>query len=128
MNESELKQNILAHSTQFFSWDNKNKGYICPICGSGSGKNGTGITTRDGIHFTCWVGCFTNKDIFDIVGLQYGLSSFREKFQNTAELFGLFQTAAPEKNLFRHKITKQTTQISFYRLINTSMKQHTTVA
>ena len=34
---------------------------------------------------------------FDIVGLQYGLSSFREKFQKTAELFGLFQTAAPEK-------------------------------
>ena len=26
-----------------------------------------------------------------------GLSSFREKFQKTAELFGLFQTAAPEK-------------------------------
>ena len=97
MNESELKQNILAHSTQFFLRDNKNKGYICPICGSGSGKNGTGITTRDVIHFTCWVGCFTNKDIFDIVGLQYGLSSFREKFQKTAELFGLFQTAAPEK-------------------------------
>ena len=91
MNESKLKQNILAHSTQFFLRDKKNKGYICPICGSGSGKNGTGITTKDGIHFTCWVGCFTNKDIFDIIGLQYALSSFGEKFQKTVELFGQSQ-------------------------------------
>ena len=91
MNESKLKQNILAHSTQFFLRDKKNKGYICPICGSGSGKNGTGITTKDGIHFTCWVGCFTNKDIFDIIGLQYALSSFGEKKQKTVELFGQSQ-------------------------------------
>ena len=97
MNESELKQTILAHSTQFFLRDNKNKGYICPICGSGSGKNGTGITTKDGIHFTCWVGCFTNKDIFDIIGLQYGLSSFGEKFQKTAELFELSQFDTPKE-------------------------------
>ena len=69
--------------------DKKHKGYICPICGSGSGKNGTGITTKDGIHFTCWVGCFTSKDIFDIIGLQYGLADFKDKFQKAAELFGM---------------------------------------
>ena len=42
-------------------------GYICPICGSGTGKKGTGITTKDGKHYTCWKGCFTNSDIIDIV-------------------------------------------------------------
>ena len=31
-------------------------GYVCPICGSGSGNKGTGITTQDGIYFTCWRG------------------------------------------------------------------------
>ena len=46
--------------------DKSRNGYICPICGSGSGKHGTGITTKDDIHFTCWRGCFKNSDIIDI--------------------------------------------------------------
>ena len=28
--------------------------YICPLCGNGSGKDGTGISTKDGIHYTCF--------------------------------------------------------------------------
>ena len=88
MEYSELKRKILANSTQFFLQDKTHKGYICPLCGSGSGPNGTGMTTKDGIHFTCWVGCFTNKDIFDIIGLQYGLKSYKEQFQKATELLG----------------------------------------
>ena len=88
MNQNELKEKILANSTSYFLQDKKHKGYICPICGSGSGPNGTGITTKDNIHFTCWTGCFTFKDIFDIIGLQYGLTDFKDKFQKAAELFG----------------------------------------
>ena len=88
MNQNELKEKILANSTSYFLQDKKHKDYICPICGSGSGPNGTGITTKDGIHFTCWVGCFTSKNIFDIIGLQYHLSSYGEQLQKAAELFG----------------------------------------
>ena len=88
MTKTELKEKILANSANYFLRDKKHKGYICPICGSGSGKNGTGITTKDNIHFTCWVGCFTNKDIFDIIGLQYGLTDFKDKFQKAAGLLG----------------------------------------
>jgi replicative DNA helicase len=29
-------------------------GYICPFCGSGSGKNGTGIETLNGQHYKCF--------------------------------------------------------------------------
>ncbi|MDR3046770.1 MAG: toprim domain-containing protein [Bacteroidales bacterium] len=28
--------------------------YICPFCGNGSGKDGTGISTKDGIHYKCF--------------------------------------------------------------------------
>ena len=98
MNSNELKETILANCADYFLRDKKNKGYVCPICGSGSGRNGTGITTKDGIHFTCWVGCFTNKDIFDIVGLQYGLTDFPGKFRKTAELFGLTLPAKEKKS------------------------------
>lgn len=52
------------------------EGYICPICGSGSGPNGTGITTKDGKRFTCWGKgrCFTSADIPDIIALKEGLN------------------------------------------------------
>ena len=44
---------IIASTNRFLKPDKSGKGFICPICGSGSGKHGTGITTKDGIHYTC---------------------------------------------------------------------------
>lgn len=39
-----------------------NVSYICPVCNSGSGKKGTGMTSRDGIHWKCWsCGLSANK-------------------------------------------------------------------
>lgn len=40
-------------------------GFICPLCGSGSGPHGTGMTTRDGTHYRCWV-CSETFDVFDL--------------------------------------------------------------
>lgn len=66
-------------------------GYICPICGSGNGTHGTGLfVERDKQHFTCFAGgCFKNKSIFDIIGLQYGLTDFRDMMNKAAELAGI---------------------------------------
>lgn len=80
---------IIASTNRFLKPDKSGKGFICPICGSGSGKNGTGITTKDGIHYTCWRGCYQSKDIIDIIGLQYGLTNYREKLEKTCEELGL---------------------------------------
>ena len=80
---------IIASTNRFLKPDKSGKGFICPICGSGSGKNGTGITTKDGIHYTCWRGCYQSKDIIDIIGLQYGLTSYREKLEKACEELGL---------------------------------------
>ena len=89
MNREQAKNNIQENATRYFKRDKSGKGYICPICGSGSGKNGTGITTKDNVHFTCWAGCFKNADIFDIIGKQYNLTGFNEKLQKACELFGI---------------------------------------
>ena len=75
MTRHEAKELILSATPTLLQRDRNGKGYICPICGSGSGKNGTGITTKDGVHFTCWTGCFTHADIFDIVGKEYDLKT-----------------------------------------------------
>lgn len=90
MNREEARQYIIDRSTDYLKQDKSGKGYICPICGSGSGKNGTGITTKDGIHFTCWAkGCFIHSDIIDIIGKENGLTDYNDKLQKAADVFNI---------------------------------------
>lgn len=89
MNREQAKAEIKARYAEYLQQDKSKKGYICPICGSGSGKNGTGITTKDGIHFTCWTGCFTHSDIIDIIGKKYKLTDYNDKLQKAADIFNI---------------------------------------
>lgn len=89
MNREEARQYIIARGREHFTLDGSRKGYVCPICGSGSGKKGTGITTKDGVHFTCWAGCFTNADVIDIIGLEHGQTDYNGKLQSAAEEYGI---------------------------------------
>ena len=97
MNRNEAKKQILTNTPSYLQADKTGRGYICPICGSGSGQNGTGITTKDGIHFTCWAGCFTSSDIFDIIGKKYSIPDFPGRLKKTADLFGLPLEEQPYK-------------------------------
>jgi len=90
MYRREAKEYIVSNPSRFLSLDNQSKehpyrtpSYVCPICGSGRGKNGTGITSKDGLHFTCWSGngCFKNADIIDIIGVKYGLNDYNSKLE-----------------------------------------------
>jgi len=68
-------------------------GYICPICGSGSGPNGTGLTVSKKLlgRFTCFAGgCFTGVDIPDIIAMKEGLQpGSREALQRAYDLYGI---------------------------------------
>lgn len=76
--------------------DNSGEGYVCPSCGSGTGPKGTGLRSKDGIHYKCFAcgwGRKGNKqkgdgDIFDYVGSEYGLTTFYDKTLKVAELMG----------------------------------------
>ncbi len=85
----DIERYIKERATDYFTPDKSGKGYICPICGSGSGANGTGITEnpKDKGHFTCWTGCFKNADIFEIIGKQFNLTDFNEIFNKACEIF-----------------------------------------
>ena len=86
----DVERYIREHATDYFQRDRSGKGYICPICGSGGGVNGTGITEnpKSKGHFTCWGGnCFQNADIFEIIGRQFNLTDFNEIFNKACELF-----------------------------------------
>ena len=89
MNREQAIKYIHEHTTEYFNRDKSGKGFICPICGSGGGANGTGITTKDNIHFTCWTGCFTNADLFEIVGKQNNLYTFNEQMYSLCNFFKL---------------------------------------
>jgi len=70
----------------------KAEGYICPICGSGSGPKGTGITSsKQAAHrFTCWRGCFTSADIPDIIAIKEGLQPGSwQALKRAYEVYGL---------------------------------------
>lgn len=86
---NEKLNTIVNNPGYYLKPDRSGKGYICPICNSGTGKNGTGLTSKDGIHFTCWRGCFSNKDILDIIGQEYGITNFKEKVKKACDIYGI---------------------------------------
>ena len=90
MNREEALQHIHRNPEKYLKRAKKD-GYICPICGSGGGPNGTGITTKDeGEHFTCWRGCFTSADIPDIIAKKEGLQpGGRDALQRAYEIYGI---------------------------------------
>ena len=67
-------------------------GYICPICGSGSGPHKTGIQSEKGESwkFTCFAnGCFPPKsDIINIIAVQEHLDN-RQALFRAFEIYGI---------------------------------------
>lgn len=132
MNREQAREYLQIHGKDLLKQDKSRKGFICPICGSGSGDNGTGITTKDGVHFTCWAGCFTHSDIIDIIGQRDGLTEYIDKLKAACMEAGIVLDApssyrratAPEdfskmeENLNQHK-TKQDTHKDIHTIAHT---------
>ena len=89
MNRQEAKELIRNNPYHHLQPDNSGKGYICPKCQSGTHGKGTGITTKDGVHFTCWAGCFTHADIIDIIGIENNITDFPAKLETASSLYGI---------------------------------------
>lgn len=93
----EAKEQIVKNPARYLQLDKHSRnhpggkpGYVCPICGSGNGPHGTGITTKDGVHFTCWSKhCFTNADIIDIIGLVNHLTDYNAKLEQACKEYGI---------------------------------------
>ena len=99
MNRDQAREYILARSAYHFKRDRGGKGYVCPICGDGDGLHGNnGITTKDGVHYTCWRGCFQNADVFDIIGLEKGLPDYNSQLLAACEEYSVTLDASrPEE-------------------------------
>lgn len=65
------------------------KGYICPLCFSGTGKNKTGAFSinKDKVHWKCF-SCGEGGDIFDLIEKHENVSK-SEAFKQAGELSGV---------------------------------------
>ena len=70
----------------------KSKGanlYVCPLCGSGKGKNGTGaFSIKNGTSWKCF-SCNAGGDIFDLYGAINGTADHNEQLRGISELYGV---------------------------------------
>ncbi|MGT2735554.1 DnaB-like helicase C-terminal domain-containing protein [Streptococcus orisratti] len=66
------------------------KGYICPLCGSGTGRNKTGALSidKDGLRWKCF-SCGRGGDIFDLIGFVEGIDNFSDQLNRASEIFNI---------------------------------------
>ena len=68
----------------------RRKGYVCPLCGNGTGPDGDGLSVaRDGVHLKCFKGnCGFYGDMIDLIGQEYKLKG-KDAFDKAFELYNL---------------------------------------
>ena len=71
------------------------KGYICPRCNNGTGKDGTGITKdpRTG-RYHCFK-CGLHADNLELYGLANGIQDFNQQLQGAADYYGITLDSRP---------------------------------
>lgn len=94
MERNEALEFMRNHPEQYLHRDGSGKGYICPLCGSGSGPKGTGLASKDKLHLKCF-NCGFYGDIVDIIGKKEAgidpkdTARFPEKLEIAAKLYGI---------------------------------------
>ena len=92
MERQQATQEIKARWKDLYPADGngRGKGIICPLCGSGSGKNGTGITEKPNSrnHFLkCWRGdCRFEQggSVIDLYMMEHGIDRFSKAVDELA--------------------------------------------
>lgn len=65
--------------SEWLDSDKRRKGWICPLCGNGSGKDGDGLVynpnAKDPGYFHCFV-CGFDGDLVDLIGKRYDIPDY----------------------------------------------------
>lgn len=88
MNSSNFEY-IHDHPEIYFTQKAKDGGYICPVCGNGGGKNGTGIKLIKGqaFRYKCFK-CGTSGDVINFYAAEHNISNI-DAIPQVFELYGL---------------------------------------
>lgn len=92
MTYEEARNYIKMQKPDFLRPDGRGKGYVCPACGSGSGKHGTGMTmkqSKNGAWYAkCWA-CGESFDIFKLWGIENNVSEFKDQLDQLCQYYGI---------------------------------------
>ena len=80
---------IHAHPEIYFTQEAKKGGYVCPVCGNGSGSDGTGVKLIKGqsFRYKCFK-CDTSGDVINFYATEHNLDN-REALSQVCALYGL---------------------------------------
>lgn len=80
---------IHAHPEIYFTQEAKKGGYVCPVCGNGSGEDGTGVKliTGQSFRYKCFK-CDTSGDVINFYAAEHQLDN-REAILQVCALYGL---------------------------------------
>lgn len=83
---------IHDHPEIYFTRKARDGGYVCPVCGNGSGKDGTGVLLIKGqtFRYKCFK-CGTSGDVINFYAAEHNLSN-KEAILQVLELYGLNAT------------------------------------
>ena len=78
-------------------------GYVCPMCGSGSGSHGTGLKYwQDGNKLKCFSSCGQTFSVIDLILAVEGLD-FKAAMQRAVEILGVDAAEMSTDKTFRKK-------------------------
>ena len=80
---------IHAHPEIYFTQEARKGGYVCPVCGNGSGEDGTGVKLIKGqsFRYKCFK-CDTSGDVINFYAAENHLDN-REALLQVCALYGL---------------------------------------
>ena len=96
---------IHEHPEVYFTQQAKDGGYVCPICGNGSGKSGTGVNLIKGqtYRYKCFK-CGTSGDVINFYATEHNISN-RDAILQVFEMYGLDFVA---KKFYKSSVPKNT--------------------
>ena len=87
MTKEQLLEQLRGQNPSAFLSPARQRGWVCPVCGNGSGPDGDGIVQNPHTNrYKCFK-CGLSGDLLDLVGAAYQLESFPEKLQRAAEIY-----------------------------------------
>ncbi len=80
---------IHDHPEIYFTQHSKDGGYVCPICGNGSGNSGTGVKLIKGqtFRYKCFK-CGTSGDVINFYAVEHNISNL-DAIPQIFEIYGL---------------------------------------
>ncbi len=90
MTRENAMEYIKQQSPEAFLSKARKRGFVCPVCGNGTGSSGDGIVKnpKDG-RYHCFKCGQVAGDIFDLIGAAFGIRDFNSQFNKALEIYNV---------------------------------------